>query len=125
MCLSVNFPSIFVGIRNLRDLKCHFDRQNNDKLICSWTKPENANGRIQLYYVWVKINEDIIYTYETTTNNFEWDHALQDGGTYTLGVNAKGKKWSETATATFQYTKSGEAILILSMCDINILDILS
>ena len=96
----------------MRDLECMFDRQNNDKLMCTWNEPEHPNGRVRYYHVRLSGKREIIYDNETPDKHFELNHNLEDGETYVVGVNAKANSWSETTSTTFRYMESSELTLL-------------
>ena len=104
----------------VRNLKCYCDRQNNDKIICTWIEPEYIYDPIQLYHVQLVNNEQIIHTHETPDKRFEWAGALQHGGIYSIYVKAKTNIWGEDASTQFRYLKSGELHFLVKKKNTNI-----
>ena len=97
----------------MRNLECYFDRQDGDKIKCSWDEPELPNGLIRFYHIHLFYKGEYIYKSQTQNKSVEISVELWDGGTYVIGVNAVTESWSATIPNYLKYRRLSESIFFI------------
>ena len=93
------------GPSPVRNLKCYFDRQDGDKIKCSWDEPELPNGLVRFYHIHLLHLGKHIYTSQTPNKRIEISVELLDGGNYEVGVNTVTNSWSAIASSLLKYRR--------------------
>ena len=97
--LPINLP----GPSEVRDLRCNFDRNDSEKLNCTWTAPEYPNGNIQYYRIKLLNNKELIYQNQTEHEQFELRSKFKHDEIYEVSVNAVAHAWSPTVATKLRY----------------------
>ena len=71
----------------VRDLQCDYDPSRSNKLICEWSAPDHANGRIKHYIVNLSDHEKAILNEPATNTSWQSRQILKYGEKYRVSVS--------------------------------------